>query len=134
MNKISKGEKLISNILKQSKIVFEKEKIFIDLKWGKLRYDFYLPNENIIIEYDGEGHYKYIPFFHKNKAAFNKSRERDRQKNSYCIGHNIKLYRIPYWDYDKIKTIDDILNEEYLVKTKWHTDDLIAKLNKNDRK
>ena len=33
-----------------------------------------------------------------------------------------------------IKTIDDILNEEYLVKTKWHTDDLIAKLNKNDRR
>ena len=40
MNKISKGEKLISNILKQSKIVFEKEKTFIDLKRGKLRYDF----------------------------------------------------------------------------------------------
>ena len=37
MNKISKGEKLISNILKQSKIIFEKEKTFIDLKRGKLR-------------------------------------------------------------------------------------------------
>lgn len=44
-------------------VSFEKEKTFIDCVNPKtnflLRFDFYLPDYNIIIEYDGEQHFKY---------------------------------------------------------------------------
>ena len=41
----------------------------------------------------------------------------DKQKNEFCIQNNITLYRIPYWDFEKIETIDDILNPCYLINT-----------------
>ena len=56
---------------------------------------------------------------------FLKQQENDRRKNSYCLANNISLYRIPYWDLNKIKTFNDILNKKYLVKSKWHNDNLI---------
>ena len=30
---------------------------------------------------------------------------RDALKNSYCRENNLKLIRIPYWDYDNIESI-----------------------------
>lgn len=39
--------------LQKSKIRFEREKTFSDLRNGKYRYDFYLPTLNTIIEVDG---------------------------------------------------------------------------------
>ena len=53
---MSYGEEKISNILKENNIYFEREKSFADLKHGLFRFDFYLPNNNIIIEFDGEQH------------------------------------------------------------------------------
>ena len=53
---MSKGEDLIAKLLTKSKITFEREKTFKDLKHGKYRYDFYLPDyaENpIILEING---------------------------------------------------------------------------------
>ena len=39
---MSKGEEQIASLLKKSKIVFEREKTFTDLRKGKYRYDFYI--------------------------------------------------------------------------------------------
>lgn len=118
----SKGEQLIYKILNKEKIKFQREKTFYDLKKGKYRFDFYLPDYNICIEYDGEQHFKYTSFFHKNKDDLKKQKERDRRKNSYCLANNIKLYRIPYYKTEKIKNFSNILDEDFLVKTKWHND------------
>ena len=118
---MSKYEEYLISILKKSKVSFQREKTFKDLKHGLFRFDFYISNfqnENFIIEVDGEQHFK--PIY--GRAALLKSQEHDRRKNSYCLANNIKLYRIPYWEINQIKTFSDMTKNKYLVKSKWHSD------------
>ena len=62
------------------------------LKWlGTLTLDFFLPDYNIAIECQGEQHFKYIPFFYKNEAKFQKAIERDKIKTKLCEENNVKL-------------------------------------------
>lgn len=101
----SSGENKIQSILENSKITFEKEKRFEDCinpkTKTKLRFDFYLPDYNLCIEYDGKQH-----FFENNtwaeKESLQEIRYRDSIKTEYCKNHNINLIRIPYTDFDKI--------------------------------
>lgn len=111
----------------QNKVKFVQEKVFTDLRNGKYRFDFYIASKKIAIEVNGMQHYKYSVFFHKNRSEFTKAKERDRRKISYCLAHDIKLYCIPYWDIDNIKKLDDIFNDEYLARTKFHNDEIWRK-------
>lgn len=43
--------------------------------------------------------------------------EHDKEKNEFCIQNNIPLYRIPYWDFNKLETIEDIINPVYCINT-----------------
>ena len=122
---MTKGEEKIFNILKKNKIPFIQEKSFYDLHKGTFRFDFYLPNNNIIIEFDGEQHFNHIKHFHKTRQEFMHAKENDRRKNAYCLAHSYKLYRIPYWYLDKINNINDIFSNKYLVTTKYWNDFLI---------
>lgn len=110
---ISKGEDLIDYLLQESGFVYERQKTFEDCinpKTGyKLRFDFYLPDYNACIEYDGEQHFKYKNNGWNNEENFKKTTERDGIKTKYCKEKNIKLIRIPYTDYDKI-------TKDYLLK------------------
>lgn len=120
---MSKYEDFVISILRKEKIAFCREKTFQDLKHGLFRFDFYIPNfygTSIIIEVDGEQHFK--PIY--GRQAFLKNQEHDRRKNSYCLANNIPIYRIPYWEIKNLKSINDIFKEEFLVKTRWHNDQL----------
>ena len=128
--KTSSLEEHIIQILKKEKIKFEREKTYPDLKFGHYKFDFYLPEQNILCECDGIQHYKYTKVFHKKRQDFLKAKERDRRKNSYALSHNISLYRIPYFEIDNIKTFQDILQDKFLVKDKWHCDNVIRSLPK----
>lgn len=59
----SKGEYIIENYLQLLNIEYEKQKTFdtlINPKTNKkLRFDFYLPSYNLLIEFDGEQYFKY---------------------------------------------------------------------------
>ena len=77
----------------------------IGLKGGLLSYDFYLPNYNLLIEYQGQQHEKYYKGFHKSKKDFERQQEHDKRKREYAQGHNIKLLEIWYWDFDNIESI-----------------------------
>ena len=114
----------VIKILKTESIKFEREKQFKDLHYGYYRFDFYIPSLNIIIECDGEQHFTYLKHFHKKREDFLKARERDRRKNSYCLANCIKLYRIPFWEFGTIKNFSDIIQDKFLVKNKWHNDNL----------
>ena len=120
---MSKYEDQVIKILRQAKIKFLREKTFQDLKHGLFRFDFYISNLDgapAIVEVDGEQHFK--PVY--GRQAFLKGQEHDRRKNSYCLANNISLYRIPYWEIKNLKTADDIFKDEFLVKTRWHNDNL----------
>jgi len=56
--KMSKGEYRIKKWLKQHNIHFEVQKTFKDAKYKDyLRWDFFIPSENLLIEYNGRQHY-----------------------------------------------------------------------------
>lgn len=100
------GEQKIQEILYSLDITYEKEKVFQNCINPKtnylLRFDFYLPDYNCYIEYDGVQHFKYSNNGWNNKKHFEKVKYRDSIKNQYCQNNNIKLIRIPYFDFDKI--------------------------------
>ena len=102
--KISKGERKIMNILEALNIKFEHEKHFDWALNGYIRYDFFVPQYNLIIEYHGEQHYKDIPFFHR-KFSLAEQQERDLQKqqNAEKMGFNYLV--IPYTDFHNIEII-----------------------------
>lgn len=106
----SKGELKIANLLKKLGISFNREKWFKECRNPKtnqvLYFDFYLPDYNTCIEYDGEQHCIASTNW-GGEEAFESNLYRDNIKNQYCKDNDIKLIRIPYWDYNN-------LNAEYL--------------------
>lgn len=74
-----------------------------------LPFDFYLPEYNLCIEYDGEQHFKPVDFANKGREWADKQfeirRTCDEIKTEYCKKNNIKLLRIPYF-----KNIEEELN------------------------
>jgi hypothetical protein len=111
--KASKGEIKLELFFKNNNIAYIQNYKFDGCKYIKqLPFDFYLPDYNICIEYDGEQHY--MPINHLGGFnKFLKTNNNDNIKTQYCLDNNIKLVRIPYW---KQKNIDEILtimiNEE----------------------
>ena len=106
--KLSKGELRILNILSERKIDFKSQYKFENFN---LVFDFYIPNLNLAIEYDGIQHFRPIKFFGGNKSL-DSQRKRDKKKDEYCIKNNIHLLRIPY-DQDIDKLLTDYINLRY---------------------
>lgn len=106
------GESNIAKLLQAYKIKFVTEYIFNDLP--QRRYDFYLPEFNRLIEFDGIQHTKYKNNWYQSIEEFEISQKRDKEKNQYALTNNIPLVRIPHTKRDNI-TIDMLLGNEYLV-------------------
>lgn len=105
--KSSKGESIISEYLMNKNIKFIQQHKFIDCKnINNLRFDFYLPENNLCIEFDGLQHYIPVERF-GGINYLNKIIKNDFIKNNYCLENNIKLLRIPYGDLKNIKYILD---------------------------
>ena len=106
--KKSLGEISISKILTDNKILYIEQHKFNNCKnINSLVFDFYLPNYNTCIEYDGEQHYKSIKYFGGDKR-FELQQQTDLIKTNYCIDNNIKLLRISYLTFDTIEK--DLIN------------------------
>lgn len=98
----------ISNFLKNQEIEYQAEyTVFIGDTY--YRYDFYLQQYNLFIEYDGQQHYDLVRYYgdndEENEKMFKKVQEHDKIKNNYCKENNINLLRIPYWETKNIETI-----------------------------
>lgn len=102
----SKGEKEIANLLQKNNIKYISQKEYeglIGIKGKNLSYDFYLPEHNLLIEYQGE--------FHDGTTKvqaledFERQQEHDRRKSKYAKDNNIKLLEIWYYDFDNIEEI-----------------------------
>lgn len=108
--KESKGEREISKWLVEQKINFKKQKTFNNCKFKRqLYFDFYLPDYNLCIEFDGEQHYHPIEHFGGENTLF-ENKKRDEFKNNFCFKHNISLERIKYDEniIDRLKKIKKI--------------------------
>ena len=101
----SKGEYKIQYFLLENNIKYELQKRFNNCKDKmSLPFDFYLPELNVCIEYQGEQHYRSgFSFFkckYRDKAeeAYRTLKLHDKIKKKYCKEHNIKLLEIKYYD------------------------------------
>lgn len=115
---MSKNERRIEKFLKSLNIEYIYEKTFQDCKDKKvLPFDFYLPQYNLCIEFDGEQHfndhmystYSTIPY-----VNLEYTQKHDKIKNEYCANNNINLLRIPYYKENHIEEM--IENKIYEIK------------------
>ena len=93
----SRGEREVARFLINKNISYKTQQKFPDCKDKReLPFDFWIPDMNTLIEYDGEQHYKEIdhgPF----KGTYKGIQRRDNIKNKFCIEAEITLLRIR-WD------------------------------------
>jgi very-short-patch-repair endonuclease len=107
--KASLGEIRIAEYLRSISIDFIIEKTFKDLinpeTQQKLYMDFFLPNHNICIEFDGKQHYEMSKVFHKDNEQFLAQQRKDQVKNKFCLNRGFDMIRIKYNEYSKIDII-----------------------------
>ncbi len=104
----TRGEHAVYNYLSEHNIQFDYQYEFAssDLSCDnkKFRVDFWLKKLNVIIEYNGEQHYKPVSIF-GGAERYIIQKERDESLRIFCKQNKIKLIEIPYWDYNKIEHI-----------------------------
>lgn len=108
-------ENSIEYFLRKENIKFEREKSWEWLIYkSKMRVDFYLPNNNLVIECQGKQHFESVDLF-GGKEEFEERVKRDRLKYNLCLNHGINLiyysnvsitkYNYPFKVY---KNLDDL--------------------------
>jgi hypothetical protein len=106
---VSKGEDEIEKYLIKNNIEYKNQYTFVDCinpkTSKKLPFDFYLPKHNILIEYQGEQHYKKTGYFEKKCGGLEGLQYRDNIKKEYCQKNSIKFIEISYKDFNNIKKI-----------------------------
>lgn len=108
--KSSHGERLIKTFLINYNINFEFQKSYdglFGIKNRHLSYDFYLPEYNLLIEFQGEQHERPVEYF-GGEEKFKVQQEHDNRKREFAKLHNINLLEIWYYD---INNIEKILTE-----------------------
>lgn len=118
--KESIGIKTIKHLLNSNKISFEQEKTFLNCvspKGRPYKFDFFLPDYNILIEYDGEQHFepRFEPSLERAEEKLLLQQEYDKIKNEWCKNNNILLIRISYKEIEKIKINDLLLDSKYII-------------------
>lgn len=106
----SKGENKVANYLSSKNIKFVRNAVFSDLKDKSfLKFDFYLSDNSLLIEYDGEGHYLacFGSTLEEKIQNLLDCQRRDKIKDEWALKNNVPLLRIPYWDFNRIEELID---------------------------
>lgn len=103
----SKGERMIKLNLDKNHIQYIYQKTFKGLVGigGKLlSYDFYLPQYNTLVEYQGRQHYEPVERF-GGQSQFTIQQKHDKLKKEYALNNGFSLLEIPYYEFKNINTI-----------------------------
>jgi len=101
--KISIGEIEIMAYMDEKNISYVYQKLFSDCRSPKgypLKFDFFIPKNNVVIEYDGKQHFysgqimrgQYVT----TEEDLEYSRVKDKIKDDYCKANSFNLIRISY--------------------------------------
>lgn len=113
----SKGEKSIELWLKTNGICHKPEHWFDDCRGicRPLPFDFWLPEHNILIEYQGRQHFECVYFSKDEKYKesseknFQQTKINDSIKKRYCVDKGIRLIEITH---KQLRSIDKILSSK----------------------
>ena len=107
---VPKGELILNKLLDTLNLNYETQQTFDDLiDKSYLSYDFYIPDQNILIEYQGKQHYQAIDHF-GGEAKFKIQQKHDQMKLDYAKEHGYNLIAVPYTE-DTLSKI-----KKYLIK------------------
>ena len=87
---------ILEHIFKRPFVKIRPDFLRNDVTGYNLELDLYNEDLELAIEINGDQHYKFIPFFHRNKDAFTKQRYRDEMKKMKCKQEGIILIDVPY--------------------------------------
>ena len=113
----SAGERAIVTYLDDNGINYIRECSFNNCRDKlPLRFDFYLPDANAVIEFDGLQHFMPVAFIRMDNhdevvEQFRELQKRDDIKNKYCRRKGIHMLRIKYDEKDIVGIIEDFLNK-----------------------
>jgi len=113
----SKGEKECKRVFDFKNIDYISQKEFdglVGMSGGLLSYDFYVLKYNLLVEYQGLQHEKYIKGFHNSREDFKKQQEHDKRKKKYALTNGYNFLEIWYYDFDNV---EEILNKELILST-----------------
>lgn len=108
----SRGETKIKDFLKKEGITFEEQKRLASLR--KAPFDFYLPDYNLLIEFQGRQHYEAVEKFGGEKQ-FLIQKEIDQKKFKIA---NEEGYNIFYISYKNLNSINEILAQRLTLSVK----------------
>lgn len=97
-----KNEEIINDVLLSWNLKFGRQESFDGCRdKNALPFDFYIPCYNLLIEYQGEHHYKVIKrgnmTYEEALENFKLIQYHDQIKRDYCFNNNINYIEIPYW-------------------------------------
>ena len=102
----SKGERKIAKFLEYHGIEFEKEVCFDDClspKGNKLKFDFFIPDQEILIEFQGHHHFHPVNKSPNARRIHMKTLTHDRIKQDFAINKQFLLLEIAHWEYNKCR-------------------------------
>jgi len=102
----TRGELCAADLFEELDLEYQAMKKFDDFKYT---FDFYLPYHDIVIECDGAQHFRAKNNDWDSDFKLQEMRERDEAKTKYCREHDIMLYRICFWDHEKINQLKERL-------------------------
>ena len=104
----SSYEQIIQKVLEENNIRFIAEKTFPKLHRAgySLRFDFYIPELNMLVEMQGQQHFIPVKFWGAEKGL-QKRQEYDKAKEDFCKQNGYNLLKIFYYD-----DVEKRVNEE----------------------
>lgn len=102
----STGERAIARILRDMGIEFDRQHV-IEPGPHPFKYDFFVPSQNLLIEFHGGQHYEVSEFF-GGERAFRRTVERDRKKELLAERRGFRLLVIPHFHFGELREILEI--------------------------
>lgn len=107
--KSSLGEKKISKYLNKNNIQYIPQMYFSNWKIGIHYFDFYIPEFNLVLEFNGIQHYSFNKYFHKTVEFFEQQKLKDKTKKEEAIKNGFNYVSI---NYKLVNVLDSVL--EYI--------------------
>lgn len=104
----SKGEDACANYFRKYGIVYEKESYIEGLDRKRFDFKFSYGGRNIVLEFDGEQHFKYNKYLQKTEECFLKNQLHDYLKTNVVVESGYFIIRI---DYKNLKKIDEHMDK-----------------------
>ena len=94
LSNCSQGENAVIQILDMMGLSHIKQ--YSPLWANRRRYDFYIPDGNILIEFDGEQHFKHVTLYHQTLQQFQDHQLNDLSKTRDALQRSYKIIRLHF--------------------------------------